>query len=81
VAVSLKERAKQTVYDPAKDEQLHDFRSQQEEQERKLAESKAEKASLLSELKGAAKRLSNERTRLATEVSGINERVGRWKSF
>lgn len=77
----MKEQAKKTAFDPAKDDHLADLQSQQDEQAQKSEDSKSAKDDSLKELKKITDQLTKERARLAAEVSGIDESIGRWKGF
>jgi hypothetical protein len=77
----MKEQATKTAFDPARDDHLADLRGQQEEQVQNLEGGKSAKEESLKELKKITDRSNRERVRLAAEVSGIDETIGRWKGF
>lgn len=77
----MREKARETADDPASDDHLADLRREQEQQQQNVEASKSEKASYEGKLRAANDRLNAERTRLANELSGIDEAIGRWKGF
>lgn len=77
----IREQAKKTAFDPAKDDHLADLRGQHAEQIQKLEDGKSAKEESLKELQEITNQLNQERARLAAEVSGIDESIGRWKGF
>lgn len=75
----MREMARETASDPAKDEHLADLREQLDEQRREQAHAKSKKAALQKEFDGASQRLKAEQKRLAEELSKIDQNIGRWK--
>lgn len=75
----IREQAKKTAFDPAKDHHLVELNRERDEQRKMLADTKLQKASLVENLRRADDELKRERARIANEVSGIDENIGRWK--
>lgn len=76
----IKERAKATANDPAKDSHLADFREQQSDAEQKLKDAQNLKKGLLKAAEDARTQLATEERRLAEELSGIDQLIGKWKA-
>lgn len=76
----IKERAKATANDPAKDSHLADLREQQSDAEQKLKEAQNLKKGLLKAAEDARTLLATEERRLAEELSGIDQLIGKWKA-
>ena len=77
----IKEKAKEVANDPAKDHNLVDLQGELNDLKQSLSDAKREKKTLQTTLNDTNKRLKKEQERLGLELSGIDERVGRWKSF
>lgn len=77
----IKERARAAANDPGKDSHLDDFRQQQAEAELELKESQKSKKSLVLAAEDARSQLATEEQRLADELSGIDQSIGRWQAF
>ncbi len=76
----IKERAKATANDPAKDSHLADLREQQSDAEQKLKEALKLKKGLVTVAEDARTQLATEERRLADELSGIDQLIGKWKA-
>lgn len=77
----IKERAKETATDPAADDHLADLQTKRDEQQQLLSQSQSAKEQHQDSLDGAKQRLETEQGKLAGELSGIDENIGRWKGF
>lgn len=75
----IKERAKATANDPSKDTHLADLRQQQAESDQKLKDAQKAKKSLATAAERAKNQLEAEEQRLADEISGIDQSIGKWK--
>ncbi|MHB8900290.1 MAG: hypothetical protein ACYC6Y_16190, partial [Thermoguttaceae bacterium] len=75
----MREKARETAKDPAADQHLADLRSQLDDQQGELSKGQSDKRTLQKEFEGAKERLKAEQRRLAVELSGIDEEIGRWK--
>ena len=76
----IKERAKATANDPAKDSHLADLRQQQADAEQELKDSQKNKNGLLTAVEDFRMQLAIEEQRLADELSGIDQSIGKWKA-
>lgn len=76
----IKERAKATANDPAKDSHLSDLREQQSDAEQKLNDAHKLQKGLLVAAEEARTHLAAEERRLADELSGIDQLIGKWKA-
>lgn len=76
----IKERAKATANDPAKDSHIADLCQQQSDAAQKLNEAQDLKNGLLTAAKDARSQHATEERRLAEELSGIDQSIGKWKA-
>lgn len=77
----IREKARETANDPSADDQLADLRNLYEREGQKLSAAKSSRVSLEEELKQANSRLLAERARVAKELSGIDESIGKWRGY
>ncbi|PQO38864.1 hypothetical protein C5Y96_03050 [Blastopirellula marina] len=75
----IKERAKQTANDPARDSHLDDFREKLEAVEKQIKVERQSKKALERSAAAARDALTDEEKRLAKELSSINQKIGQWK--
>jgi hypothetical protein len=76
----IKERARATANDPARDFHLADLRQQQSDAEQKLMDAQKLRKQLLKAAEDARTNLATEERRLTEEVSGIDQSIGKWKA-
>ena len=76
----IKERAKATANDPSKDSHLADLRQQQADTEPMLKEAQKIKKGLQAAAEVARSQLATEERRLADELSGIDQSIGKWNA-
>jgi len=74
----IKERAKQTAADPAKDDHLTEWREQLQEAELQLKTAQRSRKTLEKAAADAKKQVGTEEQRLAQELSGIDQLIGQW---
>ena len=77
----MKERAKTTANDPASDDHRSDLREQQQEAELQRKNVRRSKKTLSEAAEDVEKQLEVEKDRLAQELSGIDQLIGRWTGF
>ena len=76
----MRAKARETD-DPAKDHHLDDLKSLQQAESQKLSASESRKASFEGDLKQANSRIQAEGARVAEELSGIDESIGKWRGY
>ncbi len=77
----IKERAKKTARDSAKDDHLADFRQQLEDAEQCLKDAQRNKRKLMKAVEKAQQLLNAENKRLAEETAGIDQLIGQWQGI
>ena len=77
----MKQRAKRNAHDPARDDHLSDLRSQLDDAKSNLKSAKRTASKRNRNVQTAESGLEAEEERLAKELSGIDQDIGRWRAL